>query len=279
MRRLSLSVLLSLLMTCFGHFAHAMDSRCTALTSLFVGSTTQMVLLGEIHGTTAAPECAGQAIELRAKRNMATVLGLEWPISEQALLNGFVVSPSRSAGQVVLAESRYVANSEDGRASCALLGLLETVRRLHSQGSNISVVAFSDDSSTYGAPRDELMARALIRSVADNPGAGFVVLTGNVHALRTPFQSNSQSLKPMGSFLPPASAQVYSVNLLPASGRAWNCNTNGCGVHAVELTHCISGELQKLAPAAAYDFQLCLGQVDASSPMASCLASAPREVH
>jgi hypothetical protein len=124
------------------------------------------VVLGEFHGTDAMPAAAAEIACDVAARGNRTLVALEIPWREQAVIEGYV---SGAVDVATLLASDW-ARRRDGTASVAMLALLTRLRNLRHAGMEIEVAAVqassaeaSDDEITRWSRRFQLPTDADIR--------------------------------------------------------------------------------------------------------------------
>jgi hypothetical protein len=177
-----------------------------------------VVLFGEIHGTREAPAFVGDIACLLLARGESVQLALEIDRNEQAGLDRYLRSAGASNDIAQLIASPHW-QIRDGRATLAMLGLIERVRQWVSAGHKIRLIAM-DDFSTSGNIRDREMAAAVDRAAA--VGAGKVlVLSGNVHAMRVADHSFLKFSLPAGSLLKTRSVLSFNAAYDGGTANTW----------------------------------------------------------
>ena len=190
----------------------------------------RLILLGEMHGTREIPQLVGQLIEdLSAEQPL--VLALEVNASEQAAFDHYLASDGGAQARAQLEHSPFwspKSNQHDGRRNHQALALIERVRALRASGRTLSLLAFDPAASTRDHhERDRVMATSLRKVIADNPDTRVLVLTGNVHAMRSrPSYAPPQMQTPMGSYL--GDLDPYSINISAREGASWACQRAIC---------------------------------------------------
>ena len=127
-----------------------------------------VLLLGEIHGTAQSPAFAGDAACRAARSGLPVVVALEQPVAGQQRVDTFLASDGgEHARRALLAGPFWQSGYQDGRASQAMLELIERVGRLRRSGSPARVVLFDTGAAQGGPARDRGMAERLAELVAE----------------------------------------------------------------------------------------------------------------
>ena len=227
---------------------------------LWARSELRFVLVGEMHGTNETPAVFGDLVCSASETKRTIIAGLE--VRDQQALNRFMDSKNRETSvKELLSTDEW--KGTDGRASSAMLVLLERLRSLKADGLLSRVIAFS--ASGGSADQDEeAMSSALLRASTANPDALVIVLTGNVHASKQEL-AEVGAYRLMGSFLP--RAQTVSLLVTDRGGEAWNCQDGSCGPHTLASSAGVNREITLISPHAGYDGVLSTGlSVTASKP-------------
>ena len=227
---------------------------------LWARSELRFVLVGEMHGTNETPAVFGDLVCSASETKRTIIAGLE--VRDQQALNRFMDSKNRETSvKELLSTDEW--KGTDGRASSAMLVLVERLRSLKADGLLSRVIAFS--ASGGSADQDEeAMSSALLRASTANPDALVIVLTGNVHASKQEL-AEVGSYRLMGSFLPPA--QTVSLLVTDRGGEAWNCQDGSCGPHTLASSAGVNREITLISPHVGYDGVLSTGlSVTASKP-------------
>jgi len=189
----------------------------------------RLIVLGEYHGTAETPRLVADLVERYSRDNAAVRLGLEMPMSENVALARYL----RSDGDLVAREALRTTpfwfvkdDQHDGRRSRDMLDLIESIRSLRAQGRDVGVAGYDVEtgSSTDNDMRDAAMATHLHQQFnALPPGARMLVLTGNVHAMRSPPADAPPEMqqRTMASHL--LDLPLYSVRLEALRGHFWAC--------------------------------------------------------
>ena len=191
----------------------------------------KVVVVGEIHGTEEFPSAVADAAD-EITRSGALTVALEWPRDDQSLIDAFLASAGSASDRDTLLSSPFWT-ATDGRTSTAILGLIERLRTLRSQGRDVNVVLFDIGRDVRLPPeeiakeRDRLMA-ARLAEVAKGGQRPMLVLVGNLHAKKSGNEPPS-----MVEHLLRSGVEVVSLNANHGGGTAWVCVTDGCGERAL----------------------------------------------
>ena len=220
----------------------------------------RLVVLGELHGTAEIPALAARLATAYAQQGPLT-LALEVPQGEQPAMDRYLDSDGGDAAWRALAGSPFwqVADDQhDGRRSVQMRQLIEVVRVLRTQGAAVGVLAYDVDKDAADAHdhhwRDARMAANLRAAALAQPGV-LLVLTGNVHAMRTrpSWAPPELQLAPMASLL--LDLQPFTVNITAASGQFWGCMEERCQALPAR-TQMRQPLLRSTAPERVYDLVL-----------------------
>jgi erythromycin esterase-like protein len=189
----------------------------------------RLIVLGEYHGTAETPRLVADLVERYSRDNAAVRLGLEMPMSENVALARYLRSNGDPDAREALRTTPFWSvkdNQHDGRRSRDMLDLIESIRSLRAQGRNVGVAGYDVESgaSNGNEARDAAMATHLHQQFnALPPGARMLVLTGNVHAMRSPPADAPPEMqqRTMASHL--LDLPLYSVRLEALRGHFWAC--------------------------------------------------------
>ena len=188
------------------------------------------VVIGEMHGTAETPPAFLNLACLAARSGRPVTVALEYPSDCQPELDAFLASDGGpQARSALLTLPIWHSPMPDGRSSRAFQALIEGLRRLRQTRMIDGVVASDDSYAMRGVmPRDAAMARQW-QAIPAPAGGVILVLVGNFHAIR-------RSVGPQGTMHPSASLlpadRTVTVNVVGNGGSAWNCMSDGCGVHS-----------------------------------------------
>lgn len=243
-----------------------------------------ITLLGEVHGTDAAPRLVGDLLCHAAERagKAGVVLALEIPRADQPWIDAAISASNASAAREALMHAAHFNAFADGRNSRAMVELVDRARSLRQAGFTIDVVAFDADSEQRvpGMTRDGTMAANLASALSVHPNWTVLVLAGNAH-VSTKMGTSCAQPAPMGAKLVESYGNVRALNLAHAGGTAWTCGgrpghtreevMRTCGSQAVEgvaLGDASFVELRDDADACGYHGRWYVGPVTASPPAA-----------
>jgi len=190
---------------------------------------SRVVFLGETHGFRESPEFTQSMICLALSRGESVTLGLEQSASEQPRLERYLASDGRGAAVSALVDGSEFWDGQDGRASQAMLALIEWTREKIQAGADLQLVALDidpevdvdiADSSAFPDQRDRAMLRRIRQT---HTGERYFVLVGNVHSRLTPLEYDGGRLETIGS-LGDGADEFVSVRMMPGAGTAWNCS-------------------------------------------------------
>jgi hypothetical protein len=193
------------------------------------------LLVGEVHGTAESPAFVAETACTALASGRAVSVALEIPVAEQARLAAFVASAGTAADRAALLSGDFWRDPyQDGRASVAMVELLERLRTFRQAGRPIAVVAIDPGPGMDGQERERSMADRLRALVAAAPHDLLIVLTGNFHT----------RLKPRGSYAYTGSVlsqgnpalRVAALNVAYSGGSAWICQSaDAAGCKPVRL--------------------------------------------
>jgi hypothetical protein len=192
-------------------------------------------LLGELHGTSEIPRLVADLACEASLGNSALHLGLEIQREEQLRIDSFLASAGDPRDHETLLEGKFWRRPlQDGKSSRAMVDLLDSIRRL--KGSGARIIVFLFDASTPAQDRDAEMAKNILEVRAQAPNDLFLILTGNVHAMKNKMTIGLTELVPMAFHLAQAGGRVTSLVSVYPPGTAWVCmgaGTEACGSHSM----------------------------------------------
>ena len=237
-----------------------------------VASQATVIAIGEMHGTVEGP-AAVAGIACALSRNGPVTVALELPVSQQPSLEAALSAPTDEAAQAELAGTSFAdAEFADGRTSVAMVDLLMALRRLKAEGASVAVRAIQPEANLRPglsqAWYELQMASEIASALAAYPDGRVLLLTGNIHARKTPIPRLPQIGLPAVAHLP--AADVLSLRIASQGGAAWNCQPQ-CGPHPGRAVEAPELRGLRLDPDAdgAFDGVLFLGPTSASPPAAS----------
>ena len=225
----------------------------------------RLLVLGELHGTAQIPALAARLATAYAEQGPLT-LALEVPHTEQPAIDRYLDSDGGDGAWRALAGTPFWLvrdDQHDGRRSVQMRQLVEVVRALRAQGAAVGVLAYDvgkDEADAHDHHwRDARMAANLRAAAAQQPGV-LLVLSGNVHAMRTrPSWAPAELQRaPMTSLL--LDLEPFAVNITAASGHFWGCMKERCQALPAR-TQMQQPLLRSTEPARVYDLVLRLPQL------------------
>ena len=243
--------------------------QCAALPGVETVTTRDRgVFVGELHGTDAMPKWFGELACHTAVRQRALLVGLEIPNVDQPRIDAFLASDGGPNARAALLRGWFWERDDevqDGRASVAILGLLERLRGLRQAGLDVEVVAFDDMSGGSPAQRDARMAERLASAIRQSSARSWIALAGNLHARVGPLPDGSPS---MAAHLERQGVPLASFDMRHGGGTAWICTGGRCGEHPVRgepnADPRIDRKLRRTP--AGFDGYLWVGPIQASPP-------------
>ena len=207
----------------------ATDWRAEAVDTLTRESDGhRLVVLGEMHGTREVPLLAGDLVE-RWSNASPVLLALEIPAREHGALREAVASGGADAAIGRLRQRAWwqvPADENDGRRSEDVLALVRRIGQLKASGRDVAILPFDPrDIRCYQRGNCEAAMAHVLRHAHDAfPRGRIVVVTGNVHAMRSRPASAPEGFpdQPMTAMLQDLSP--YSVNVTAARGAYWACS-------------------------------------------------------
>lgn len=196
----------------------------------------RIMVIGEMHGTREIPALAVSLLDAYAREGPVR-LGLELPSAQQVAIDAWISGGDREAARAAMmaADTGWSRppQENDGRRNAEILGLLDRVRAAKADGADIEVLAFDVPGAPGdAAARDERMALRLREAYATDPAARWIVVTGNVHAMKFKPDACPQCQKPMTAYL--SDLPLFSVNVHARKGAFHACPTDRpCGPTAV----------------------------------------------
>ena len=232
-----------------------------------------MVVFGEFHGTREGPRAFG-ALACAAVRTASVVLvGLEFPVQEEDILQAAFTAPSPAEAEFMLLESGFFSRDyQDGRSSRAMVDLILLLRSLREQGAQLGVFSF-DPATTED--RDRLMAARIAAVRGEYPEATFLLLSGNLHARKSKGSPWDPEFTSMTHHLTQSGHSLRSVRFTHAGGESWYCNSGSsesCGIKPTGGRDQGPDPVFVFLPSDAsdtYDAVLYLGRVSPSEPATS----------
>lgn len=227
-------------------------------------ATSALTLVGELHGNEETPNWLG-AVACALSRSGEVVVALEISRTEQGRIATFMRSAGTPSDQAALVLGPFW-RGQDGRASEAVVALLERLRSLVAGGARISVAAIDDWKDPAG--RDAAMASALRELRATHPEARVVALMGNLHA------RSDRRERPDGADHHPVGYLLRDLNPLSvlveySGGATWACAPQ-CGplaLHAPRNGPREAGAFSAEPPRPGYHASVSVGHGTVSPPV------------
>lgn len=219
------TILLSLLAMTAPASHEPAETACTPLPGVEALRDIQrpdFVIMGEAHGTTELPAAFADLVCAYAAAGTPLTVGLEFLPAEQPALDAYLASDGgEGAKAALLASPAWMIR--DGRASQAIFGLIEALRKMKATHGNLAVVAFDHPSERPGtsAAREKGMADLLLAAKRGRPAAPMLALTGNGHAGKSEWKSLGPPFPAMSQLLP--AERTIAVSFHVESGEIWSC--------------------------------------------------------
>ena len=257
--------------------------------ALFEPGGPDIIILGELHGTQAAPALLADLVCHGVERGLSLGVLLEMPDFEGQLAKRI---DGEAAWSDVAAHPPWSTDPQDGRASVAMGELIDTLARHDRNAVRVSFLTpefdFDPDTMTMNDLRDAIEADMAqdLRGAAQGQDRTFM-LVGSMHGRKLRLQQQGFDYRLMADHLPPD--RTLSMHVGHGAGVAWNCHAEGCGTRKVaaafpdldnperksaEIIMPGDGRLDALAPdgaIAGYDGVVLVGPAVASPPLASQL--------
>ena len=215
-------------------------------------------IFGDLHGSGEIPAFVGLAACHAAAGGGEVVVGLEIEGRFHADVDAYLASDGGDAARAALLAGEHWT-SQDGRASRAMLALIERARQLRQAGGRVRVFLF-DGVYADGETRDRGMAAAIAAVVKASPDATVLILTGNLHA-------RIDNERWMAGQLVKAFPQLHSLDVAHAPGEVFGCSPDGCGVAKVKGAVLGPASFVELGPEArGYGGRFYVGALTASPP-------------
>lgn len=219
-----------------------------------LGRDTDVLMIGEVHGTAEAPAAFGDLVELAARRQRLAVC-LE--LSQADIEAAGCGRPRPAAG------SKWLNPRQDGRTSQGMRALVCRLAALQGK-ARISLFGFAPSSRP--APGRHPLADPIL---ARPRGTPMLLFVGNFHARRTA-GSLAQALTEAG-------LRLVTVTVSSPGGTAYNCDRRGnCGPRPTAARFCaaeattptlVVGAPAALPPELPWDGCLILPATTASPPV------------
>lgn len=182
------------------------------------------LVVGELHGTAQTPAIFADLVCLAGKQRGKIIVGVEFPVSDQPLIDAFMASNDFEAARAELLKSWVWAANEDGRSSIAMLAMLERLRGYVRSGLVRRVVAIQPIDSMNNEEYELRMAQPLL-DAQQQDGILTLFLVGNAHARLIKSKFGTKPYWPMAYWLP--EKQTVTLDTVSNGGSSWNCMSEG----------------------------------------------------
>lgn len=200
----------------------------------------EFVVFGERHGTREAPAFFGSLACNLARNGERILIGIEFgPYYNDALQAAWNANEEQFESLLLDAGWR---GRRDGVGSQAMFEMLSGLHRLRSEGYAIDVVAFNgvqdeDQRARFAdlpsqGPHEAAQAENIGRAAKAGSYDRVLVLVGNLHALKEPYNFGSGRFDPMARRLE-AYGSVLSFSMRHAGGTNWSCQRE-CAANPAE---------------------------------------------
>lgn len=233
----SASVFLGLVLAASPIFAEA--SACRPIGGLGeVLKPGKILLLGEMHGTAESPAFVADLTCHAARAQRPVTVALEINRAESPRVEAYLASKGLPDDRAALVQGSFWNNQpRDGRNSEAMVGLLDSLRKLRQQGAPVKVELIDPGPGGFkdGQDRDRQMAANLAAAVERSPGDVLVALTGNYHNRIVRGWAHGPDYEWMGYILRQKYAdRIVSLNATSTGGTAWACFGEDCRSHPMK---------------------------------------------
>ncbi|TGX46114.1 hypothetical protein E5A74_02815 [Sphingomonas naasensis] len=196
------------------------------------------LLFGEYHGTVEMPGVVADALCSGLATRRPVILGIEMDQVNQPSLDAWLASDGGTDARAALLAAPAWSEA-GGRTTEAILGLLDSARRLARAGRDVTLLAFDPVSiSGTSAEREAGMARLLRVAVERRPNSLAIALTGVGHAGKTRWTSYGPPFDALGALLP--GEKVLTFAFVRPGGSYWGCQSpegkrEGCKPYAMPV--------------------------------------------
>jgi len=229
---------------------------------------SKLLMFGELHGTNEMPAYFAAVVCSLATKNRPLKVGFEYLPDQLPLIRKYISTGHTDIDRQNLVSHPFWSGSyQDGRASKAMLGLIDEIRLLKKSGKDIEVFVFDNQSAEN---RDQAMAEMVMKELEEDPNVLHLLITGNVHSQIKKGVPWNQSLETMGSYIYKSDSTVVSVILTHTGGDAWMCTPN-CSQTTLKVEQGVDqATLYELNPASdsqKHSYQLNVGVLTSSYPV------------
>ena len=192
--------------------------------ALIANPATRYIVVGEMHGSNEEPRLFGELVCHAIADGRQVVVGLERSTSEQAALDGVLMSSDPQGARARLLREPTWTDVWDGRSSGAMVDLLVALRALRAAGGSLQVIALDGPvTSSEAGARDKVLGRSILTAGEKNPGRLVMVLMGNAHTMLNPIFGYTTA----AMLLP--RQQTVALEITDAGGSVWANVGAGCG--------------------------------------------------
>ncbi|WP_198120135.1 hypothetical protein [Massilia rhizosphaerae] len=193
----------------------------------------RVVMFGEGHGTKEMPETFLRVVCSALSKGMSVAVGLEMPVDLSESLKAYMRSTGDQSARASLLQADFWKLGEDGRASLAMVEMIEGFRRLGQAGYPISIFAMQGSGRDWHINNDGKMAAKIRAEYSARPESLILTLTGNVHNMKVkPEWFPPELPAPIPTHITDLNPATF--NLSSTGGSAWSC-TETCGIHSVPV--------------------------------------------
>ncbi len=231
------------------------------------------VIMGEAHGTVELPDAFAGLVCAYAATGDPLTVGLEFLPAEQVSIDAYLASDGGDAAKRILLASP-AWSIRDGRASQAILDLVESLRRIKSGHPDLAVILFDHpiDSPGTSAAREKGMAEHLLAAKRARPTAPVLALTSIGHAGKSAWTSFGPPFPAMSQHLPADRTVAMAFDVM--GGEIWTCRPTDtapeeCGPRPVTARNAaLPRGLSMGNSRTGFDASISIGSVFSASPPA-----------
>jgi hypothetical protein len=256
-------------------YINTATTACDETVPKFISNIrTQVIFVGELHGTKEMPAFAGNLACHFAKKNIPVLLGLEITTDMQAELDAFYASNGNKQAKEKLLAHSFWYPSQDGRTSEAMFDLIELARKLRVDGYKVIPFAFDLAANQYprskhkgvlmikgnefSTRRDLTMATNIQTRATQFSNHKVIILAGNYHAGKAAGAVSAAAVLEK-------SIPNFSIKLSAQGGNGWMCTGKSqldykCGVDDISPQPLVDDEFDAVVP---------IEKVHASAPAVS----------
>ena len=202
-----------------GAIAHELGWKTGPLAAWPGAIVPRVVLIGDTHGTREIPQYALRLIQDVSYKSPLVIAVELAPDTADLDCESYGTRLPKS----------WNSADSDGRTSISNARLVCGLQKLQRAG-RIRLLYL--DNIPRVKDFDSAAARKITAAMTKQPNAGVIVLAGNYHT-RSDGGSIAASLKEAG--IDVATATVSSASMV---NTAWQCQKDGCGIHAVKMDFC-----------------------------------------